>query len=102
MRLGCGRHCDDRQIGREDKMADKKFKIGSAFREPYDSGDFTTPKRVDDDTETYGAWGTSSHWVTKEDIQHLLNGGILMIEDGEYEHYLKMKPDDDSNLSEQD
>ena len=83
-------------------MVDKKFKIGNAF-EPYDSqDDLTCCQRVNDDTETYGAWGTSSHWVTKEDIQHLLNGGILMIEDGEYEHYLKMKPDDDGNLSKQD
>jgi len=84
-------------------MGDRKFKIGSAFDHANtDYGDLDRCFQVDDDTETYGAWGTSSHWVTKEDVQHLLKGGILMIEDGEYEHYLKMKPDDNSDIPKQD
>lgn len=67
-----------------------KFKIGNAFKDQdYVHG----CDQVNDDTETYGAYGASSHWVTKEDIEHLFKGGILMIADGEYEHYFKLKND---------
>ncbi len=78
-------------------MVNKKFKIGSTFEDQnYPWG----CSQVNNDTETDGAYGSSSHWITKEDIEHLLNGGILMIEDGEYEHYFKMRKDDNSNLVE--
>ena len=42
----------------------KKFKIGDCFK--YDTMDWGVDQ-VSDDTETYGAYGTSAHWVTKED-----------------------------------
>lgn len=67
---------------------EKKFKIGKCFD---DSQQPEGCQQVTDETETYGAWGFSAHYITKEDIEHILNGGIIQIDDGEYEHYIKLK-----------
>jgi hypothetical protein len=64
---------------------DEKFKIGDYFDNAKGC------MQVTDDFETTGGYGCSRTLVTKEDIQHLLNGGILFFDDGEYEHYLKLE-----------
>jgi hypothetical protein len=68
-------------------MNGKKFKIGDAFGA---QAIVYGAVQVDEEDETTGAYGCSSHYITREDIQHLLKGGILLFEDGEYEHYLKL------------
>lgn len=67
----------------------KKFKIGSIFENEIRYGCI----QVTEDTETYGGCGCGGYYITKEDISHLLNGGILNVDDGEYEHYIKLAPE---------
>ena len=70
-----------------------KFKIGSIFESinSNDLNDLERTYRHTDDDETYGSYGASGHYLTQGDIDHLLNGGIIGIKDGEYEHYLRLK-----------
>jgi hypothetical protein len=42
-------------------------------------------------TDTVNNSGFSTSLITKKDIDHLLSGGVLELNDGKYSHYIKMK-----------
>lgn len=63
----------------------------------------TTPREMDEhskpvervsmDDELFVGYGIGSYYITRQDIEHLLNGGAVVVDDGEYNHIILFKED---------
>jgi hypothetical protein len=71
----------------EAKMEQKKQKLIEIFEDANEDVCEHDPQE-----ENYSTmWGTSTHFLTKENLEALQQGKIISIDDGEYIHYLKLK-----------
>jgi len=66
-------------------MDGKKVRIGKLFDNAWGV------QRHSADEETSVASGVDGYWLTQEDIEHLLKGGVIGFDDGEYGHFLRVK-----------
>jgi hypothetical protein len=64
------------------------IKLGALFESDYCEGPSHRARQYTDEHEVQG-WA-SCHCLSRDDIDHLLRGGTIGIDDGEYSHYIRL------------
>ena len=76
-------------ITRDYQSVFKRKRVQNLMKNKYEEfaagGEQLTYEEIDEYASKHG-WAHSHCTVTKEDIEHLLNGGVIVFMDGEYTH----------------
>ena len=69
-------------------MKNKPTSLLKQFEDAY-----SNPNIYDPETENYPTgYGISCHFLTQEHLKALQQGKVIGLDDGEYIHYIKVKP----------